>query len=179
MERIGALGHVTFGGRLEPTATGFAAAAMAREHAGDFRDPQQILAFADDVARELPTARPNPAHEPPGRSLSRLASYAVVVAAVAAVLHAGLAALTAHRAVALTLHTLIVTVAVVALAVRYFAPRGARAPLPTALVFALATTIGGDWLTVATVFVATWATGALSSMRGLPTAPPRALAPTA
>lgn len=58
MAKIGARGHMTFGGRLAPDATGFPASAMARTHAGDWRDWQQIerwsAAIAADVARGVP-----------------------------------------------------------------------------------------------------------------------------
>ena len=47
MERVGALGHVTFGGRLTADAKGFPASAMAKKHSGDWRDPAQIRASAD------------------------------------------------------------------------------------------------------------------------------------
>jgi menaquinone-dependent protoporphyrinogen oxidase len=58
MERIGAIGHATFGGRLEPDVTGWMAHAMARSHSGDWRDLAQIRAWAIDVAARLSTARP-------------------------------------------------------------------------------------------------------------------------
>jgi menaquinone-dependent protoporphyrinogen oxidase len=38
--RVGARGHVTFGGRLAPDAKGFPASAMAKTRAGDWRDPR-------------------------------------------------------------------------------------------------------------------------------------------
>jgi menaquinone-dependent protoporphyrinogen oxidase len=52
-ERIGARGHVTFGGRLPADATGFPASAMAKTHAGDWRDPARIRGWAADIAIEL------------------------------------------------------------------------------------------------------------------------------
>jgi menaquinone-dependent protoporphyrinogen oxidase len=65
MSRVGARGHVTFGGRLAPDAKGFPAGAMARTHAGDWRDPEQINAWAQRIVEEmrldvLPSARPAP-----------------------------------------------------------------------------------------------------------------------
>lgn len=72
MDRVGALGHATFGGALSPEATGFAAAAMAKEHSGDWRDPEDIRAWAHALATEMPAARPRPAVEPPGRPLHRV-----------------------------------------------------------------------------------------------------------
>jgi menaquinone-dependent protoporphyrinogen oxidase len=53
MERIGARGHVTFGGRLSPDAKGFPASAMAKKNAGDWRDPKQVRAWAHQLASEL------------------------------------------------------------------------------------------------------------------------------
>ncbi|HEV2642793.1 MAG TPA: flavodoxin domain-containing protein [Candidatus Elarobacter sp.] len=53
MTKIGARGHATFGGRLSPDATGFPARAMAKEHAGDWRDPKAVRAWADLIADQL------------------------------------------------------------------------------------------------------------------------------
>lgn len=50
---VGARGEVTFGGRLAPEARGVLAGAMARRHAGDWRDPDQIRAWVATVASEL------------------------------------------------------------------------------------------------------------------------------
>jgi menaquinone-dependent protoporphyrinogen oxidase len=58
LERIGARGHVTFGGRLPADAKGFPASAMARTHAGDWRDPARIRAWAAEVAMELASLDP-------------------------------------------------------------------------------------------------------------------------
>ncbi|MFI5040303.1 MAG: hypothetical protein ACHQNA_00395 [Acidimicrobiales bacterium] len=55
--RIGARGEATFGGRLEPDAKGFPASAMAKTHAGDWRDADQIHEFAAGVATDLGVAR--------------------------------------------------------------------------------------------------------------------------
>jgi menaquinone-dependent protoporphyrinogen oxidase len=51
--RIGARGHVTFGGRLPDDAKGFPASAMAKTQAGDWRDPERIRGWAADLAMEL------------------------------------------------------------------------------------------------------------------------------
>ncbi len=59
MTEIGARGQVTFGGRLESTAKGFPASAMAKKRAGDWRDRAQVHAWAAEVAGEL---------DPPGRA---------------------------------------------------------------------------------------------------------------
>lgn len=53
MDRVGARGHATFGGRLPADARGFPASAMAKEHAGDWRDMDQIRTWADQVAAAL------------------------------------------------------------------------------------------------------------------------------
>jgi menaquinone-dependent protoporphyrinogen oxidase len=53
MDRIGARGQATFGGRLEPDAKGFPANVMAKKHSGDWRDPGQVGEFALDVVRSL------------------------------------------------------------------------------------------------------------------------------
>jgi hypothetical protein len=51
MERVGAVGHATFGGRLSPDAHGFPASARAKTRAGDWRNPARIRAWAVDIAR--------------------------------------------------------------------------------------------------------------------------------
>jgi menaquinone-dependent protoporphyrinogen oxidase len=53
MERVGARGHVTFGGRLSPDAKGFPASAMAKKRAGDWRDPGQVGDWTRMVASQL------------------------------------------------------------------------------------------------------------------------------
>ena len=67
-ERIGANGHVTFGGRLAADAKGFPASAMARKQSGDWRNPERIRAWAAELADVLPVARPGAAINHPGRS---------------------------------------------------------------------------------------------------------------
>jgi menaquinone-dependent protoporphyrinogen oxidase len=56
MTRIGARGHETFGGRLSPDATGVPAAAMAKERAGDWRDPDHVDRFARTIGAGLRAA---------------------------------------------------------------------------------------------------------------------------
>ena len=41
-DRIGARGHVTFGGSLAPDAKGFPASAMAKTKSGDWRNPDHV-----------------------------------------------------------------------------------------------------------------------------------------
>lgn len=53
MQRVGAREHRTFGGRLLPDAEGFPASAMAKDHAGDWRDPELERQWADHLVEEL------------------------------------------------------------------------------------------------------------------------------
>lgn len=52
-ELVGARGHVTFGGRLEPDAKGFPARAMAKKKAGDWRSPEHVGRWVATVVGEL------------------------------------------------------------------------------------------------------------------------------
>jgi menaquinone-dependent protoporphyrinogen oxidase len=61
MERIGACGHMTFGGRLSADAKGCPAAAMAKTLSGDWPNPERIRAWTHELARALRHARPRPA----------------------------------------------------------------------------------------------------------------------
>ena len=45
-KRVGARGHVTFGGRLAPDAKGFPASAMAKKRSGDSRSPAHVRRWA-------------------------------------------------------------------------------------------------------------------------------------
>jgi menaquinone-dependent protoporphyrinogen oxidase len=72
LEHVGAIGHVTFGGRLSADARGFPASAMAKKHAGDWRNETRIRSWAADIAHSLPAARPGLAVDHPGGSLARL-----------------------------------------------------------------------------------------------------------
>jgi menaquinone-dependent protoporphyrinogen oxidase len=183
MERVGALGHVTFGGRLVPDAHGFPAAAMAKKRAGDWRAPDRIQAWAAEIGRALPAARPGVAINHPGRSLGRLLLYGVVGWAICAATMGALIA-TVGLGVALWLHALAATLIFVLVARAYFRARGAREPLSVAAVFAA--TVGlldlvvvagaiqhslamfasfvGTWLPFSLIFGATWATGEVMSM---------------
>jgi menaquinone-dependent protoporphyrinogen oxidase len=51
--RIGARGHQTFGGRLEPDAKGFMAHAVAARSAGDHRDRAHVARWARSIADSL------------------------------------------------------------------------------------------------------------------------------
>jgi menaquinone-dependent protoporphyrinogen oxidase len=59
--RVGARGHVTFGGRLEPDAKGFPASAMAKKSAGDWRSPAHVQRWVTEVVNEL--RRPTITHQ--------------------------------------------------------------------------------------------------------------------
>jgi menaquinone-dependent protoporphyrinogen oxidase len=58
MDKVGAAGHATFGGRLAPDAKGFPASAMAKKHAGDWRDAEHVRRWVRSVAAELHAGAP-------------------------------------------------------------------------------------------------------------------------
>jgi menaquinone-dependent protoporphyrinogen oxidase len=53
MEHVRARGHRTFGGRLEPDPKGFVAKRVARERAGDWRDPEAAREWGLAIAEAL------------------------------------------------------------------------------------------------------------------------------
>lgn len=191
MERTGALGHATFGGRLPADAKGFPAEAMARTRAGDWRNRERIVQWAADIARALPQARPGPAKEPAGRSLSRLLAYGAVGWAFAALIKALLLVSSLPVWLALTLNAIAAPLIFIAIALGYFSARGPRAPVPVALVFvvmvavldavivawlargsfAMFASVARTWLPYALIFLATWATGAIKAMMPAPGSP--------
>jgi hypothetical protein len=61
MERIGARGRVSLGGRFSVDAKGLPATAMAKRLSGDWRNPDRFRAWTRELARALPHARPGPA----------------------------------------------------------------------------------------------------------------------
>src|SRR6266511_4415026 len=67
LQRVGARGHATFGGRLAPDAKGLPASAIAKTRAGDWRDPTRIRSWAATVAQELT----RPARDPELRAGGR------------------------------------------------------------------------------------------------------------
>lgn len=182
MESIGAREHRTFGGRLTPDATGFPASAMAKKHAGDWRDPAQICDWGSQLARELPAARPGVAVDHPARSPWSVLAHAVVGWAACAALVGGLLAVVSQTA-ALVLHAIAAPMVFAAVGRRYFGRRGACAPLPTALAFTgivalldlavvggliqhslrIFTSVVGTWLPFALIFLSTWLTGVVVS----------------
>ena len=183
MQRIGALGHVTFGGRLPADAKGFPASAMAKKNAGDWRNGAQVHAWAAEIAEELATARPQEVHELAGHALWRLLAFGAAGWALCAAVMGGLLAV-APLWLALTLHAIAAPAIFAGLSTLYFGTPGARRPLPTALAFTLIvavldavvvaglamrsfdmfTSFAGTWLPFALIFLATWATGEIVAM---------------
>jgi menaquinone-dependent protoporphyrinogen oxidase len=53
MQQVAARGHATFGGRLDQNARGFLARALARKHAGDWRDNAQVRRWTAIIAAEM------------------------------------------------------------------------------------------------------------------------------
>lgn len=188
-ERVGAKGHVTFGGRLEPTTKGFPAAAMAKTHSGDWRNPDRVRAWAAELSASLPSATPGTAVEPLARTLSRLLAHAAVGGLLCATT-LGLLLRLAGTTAALVVHGIFAPLALTMIATRYFRPRGAREPLQTAMVFTAAAALldvaivagvsqhglpvfagVGVWLPLALALLFTWATGALMSTMPWPKVP--------
>ena len=200
MERVGALGHATFGGRLTPDAKGFPASAMAKTRSGDWRSPETIRAWASDLARALPAARPRRAIAQPARSLARLVAHAAVGWAACGAVMAGLLRATTFGW-AVALHDLFATALFVAIAWHYFRARGARDPAQAALGFVATValldltvvaglvhrslvmfgSVSGTWLPLGLIALATWATGAIMSTMPSPerSSPPTPTAPAA
>jgi menaquinone-dependent protoporphyrinogen oxidase len=179
-ERIGARGHITFGGRLTADARGFPASAMAKTRSGDWRRNDRIRAWAGEIADALPVATPGVGVDHPARSVVRLTAYGLTGWAACA---ATMAALTqiAGATIASVVHDVAAPAIFVALGERYFRARGARDPLPTAAAWtaivagldgvviaggvqrslAMFGSLTGTWLPLVLIFLATWATGAL------------------
>jgi menaquinone-dependent protoporphyrinogen oxidase len=86
MDRVGARGHTTFGGRLAPDATGFIASKIAKKRAGDWRNVDHVRAWATEVAtslRTVPQRRPRivpPRPEPSRAILAALCLFAGLTA---------------------------------------------------------------------------------------------------
>lgn len=60
IQRVGAKGHVTFGGFLAPDAGGFPARAMAKTSAGDWRDRDHVQEWVGTVLATLTARSANP-----------------------------------------------------------------------------------------------------------------------
>lgn len=183
-ERVGAKAHITFGGRLESDAKGFPASAMAKARSGDWRNPDHIRAWADKLAAELPRAAPGTPVEHRAGSIPRLLTHAVAGWALRAALMVALLQLVSPTA-ARAIHAIAIPLIFSALSWHYFRLRGARDPLPTAVVWTatlalldlvfvaglvqhsleMFTSILGTWLPLALVFLITWAVGELMSTR--------------
>ena len=58
MARVGAGGHMTFGGRMPADARGFPASAMAKDNAGDWRDPDHVDRWIAQVVSQLEATHP-------------------------------------------------------------------------------------------------------------------------
>jgi menaquinone-dependent protoporphyrinogen oxidase len=192
--RIGALGHVTFGGRLDEHAPGLVAGAMAKKVHGDWRNPERIRAWAREIAAALPAARPRPAVVPAGRSPVRAIEYGAVAWSLPAALFV-LVALLGPLWLALLVHGIAMPVWFALLAGRYQQALGARAPIPVALLWTamtgilylflltaplgdhglqLPTSLFGLWIPLALAFLASWAAGAISAMVPIRLPPPAA-----
>lgn len=179
-ERVGAKGHVTFGGRLDPDAKSFPAREMAKTSSGDFRNPERVRAWAGQLADELPHAKHGEPIEHAARSIPRLVAYGVLGWAILALITLALSAI-ASLGTALVLHAIVAPFVFVTLAWRYFRARGAREGLLTAITWTaivavlhlvilagaihrsmdMFASVGGTWLAFVLVFLSTWATGSL------------------
>jgi len=191
-ERIGAQGHVTFGGRLTPDAQGFPASAMAKTKSGDWRNPERIRVWAHEVARAIPNARPGVAIDHPGWSLGRLMTHAIVGWVLWATVRGSLLRIPS-AGTAIARHAIFAPLAFMAIAAHYFNARGAREPIPTALAFAFGvlvmdvafvagliprqfamfTSFPGTWLAIALIFLGTWLVGFLMSTMPWPETLPK------
>ena len=182
MERIGACGHVTFGGRLSPLARGFPASAMAKSHSGDFHNEERIRAWAMKLARSLPTARPSTPVEPAARSLTRLGAHAWAGWGVCLLFRIALWPLHATP-LAAAVYVVAPACVFAGIAGLYFNARGARPPVQAAWTFSAVygafdvliawllddnlerlTSLSQLWLPLTFVFLVTWAVGEIMAM---------------
>jgi menaquinone-dependent protoporphyrinogen oxidase len=190
-ELVGAQAHVTFGGRLAFDARGFPASAMARTHAGDWRNSARIRAWATEVARALPTAQPGTFKDHPADAPLRLLLHGVAGWAGCAAVMAVLLGLF-RPGTAIALHAGLAPLVFVMVAWHFFRLPGARDPRTTAVAWTLIVVLldlgvvgglvqhslamfrsfAGSWLPLSLIFVASWLTGAAMSSRP-PTAPRR------
>ena len=178
MDRVGALGHRTFGGRLEADAQGRIAHAMTKTGAGDWRNLERVRQWAAELARALPIAEPGRVLAPPGGSVGRLIMHGAVGWGLdAAAL--GLLGRQVRPPAALVFHALAAVLIFAVVARHYFQPKGAREPGLAAFVFVgmgatldlilmagLVPTVGAlplavfdSWLRLALVFGVTWTIG--------------------
>jgi menaquinone-dependent protoporphyrinogen oxidase len=189
-ELVGAQAHVTFGGRLAFDARGFPANAMAKTHAGDWRNPERIRAWATEVARVLPSARPGPFRDRPADAPLRLLLHGLAGWTGCAAVMAGLLRLFSW-ATALGLHAVLAPLVFAGVAWHFFRLPGARDARDTAAAWtvlvalldlivvaglaqhslAMFQSMAGTWLPLSLIFLASWLTGAATT--SVPrTAPP-------
>ena len=190
-ELVGAQAHVTFGGRLAFDARGFPASAMAKTHAGDWRNPARIRAWATEVSRALPSARPRTFEDRPADAPLRLLLHGIAGWAACAAVMAGLLGLF-RPGTALGLHAGLAPLVFVVVAWHFFRLPGARDARTTAAAWtaivvlldlvvvgglvqhslAMFRSFVGSWLPLSLIFVASWSTGAAMSSLP-PSVPPR------
>lgn len=91
MDLVGANGHATFGGRIEPGA----GTPLAKTHTGDWRDAKQVEAWARELGRQLVAIaarpQPRPARAPPPPEPRAWALIALCLFAGASALFGGAA----------------------------------------------------------------------------------------
>lgn len=183
MDRVGAQGHMTFGGRMPEDATGFPAKAMAKKRAGDWRNPEHIRNWASYVGRELPHVHPARNIDYWAHSPWPMVGHGVTGWAICAAIMGVLLAATTTT-VALWVHAIAVPLVFILVSRNYFNGRGALDPFVVAASF-VGITIGldlvvvawllegslsmfasilGTWLPFSLIFAATWATGMIMSM---------------
>lgn len=87
MRQIGARGHITLGGRLDPAEGGFMARGLARQGmAGDWRDMDAARAWAAEIAETLASLAPAPQPTvPPQRRLRRAVAALTLFAGLTAI----------------------------------------------------------------------------------------------
>jgi menaquinone-dependent protoporphyrinogen oxidase len=180
MERVGAIGHVTFGGRLSSDARGFPASAMAKKHAGDWRNEVRIRSWATEVARNLPGAHHGLAVDQPGGSPARLVAHGAMGWLLCAVVMWGLLQ-ALNSTIALAVHAVAAPLIFAVVARHYFRQPGSWDALWTAAAFvaitvvldlvvvagavqhspAIFASVPGTWVPLLLIFVTTWMVGEL------------------
>lgn len=182
MEQVGALGHVTFGGRLPPDAKGFPARVMAKKLVGDFRDPERVADWAAALALALPNAHKLLSHQPAPTDLGRIAVHGVSAWLFATGLRALAYALVGEGATTV-LHAVFAPLVFGAAAAAYFSSPHPREPsfvagamtslagvLDLLLMFAFVGSLApfasfaATWLPLALIFGFVWATGVIFTL---------------
>jgi menaquinone-dependent protoporphyrinogen oxidase len=180
LERVGAIGHMTFGGRLSADARVFPASAMAKKHAGDWRNETRIRSWAAEIGRSLPVARPGPAVDHPGGSLARLMAYGTMGWLLCVAVMWGLPPVL-NSTVASAVHAVAAPLIFAVVARHYFRQRGSRDALWTAAAFvaitalldlvviagavqhspAIFASVLATWVPLLLIFLMTWMVGEL------------------